>query len=58
MEELISHYEDTKSNTFSSQIINLKQKGLVGEHIKDLQRLNTQVTDIPKEHLIDVFKGV
>ena len=29
-EEMIAHYEDTKSNTFFSQLINLKQKGLVG----------------------------
>ena len=27
MEELITHYEDTKSNTFFSQLISLKQKG-------------------------------
>jgi hypothetical protein len=26
MEEMIAHYEDTKSNTFFSQLINLKQK--------------------------------
>jgi hypothetical protein len=29
MEEMIAHYEDTRSNTFVSQLINLKQKGLV-----------------------------
>jgi len=29
-EEMIAHYEDTKSNTFFSQLINLKQKGLMG----------------------------
>ncbi|MDW3502767.1 hypothetical protein NQ272_26760, partial [Escherichia coli] len=26
-EELIAHYEDTKGNTFFSQLISLKQKG-------------------------------
>jgi hypothetical protein len=57
MEEMIAHYEDTRSNTFFSQLINLKQKGLVTEHIENFQRLNIKVTDIPDEHLIDVFKG-
>ena len=27
MDEMITHYEDTKSNTFFSRLINLKQKG-------------------------------
>ena len=31
MEEMIANYEDTKSNTFFSQLINLKQKGVVVE---------------------------
>jgi hypothetical protein len=54
---MIAHYEDTRSNTFFSQLINLKQKGLVTEHIENFQRLNIKVTDIPDEHLIDVFIG-
>ena len=54
---MISHYEVTKSNTFFSQLINLKQKGLVGEHIEDFQKLNIRVTDILEEHKIDVFIG-
>jgi hypothetical protein len=29
LEEMIAHYEDTRSNTFFSQLINLKQKGSV-----------------------------
>ena len=33
-EEMIIHYEDTKSNTFFIQLINLKKKGLMGEHIE------------------------
>jgi hypothetical protein len=57
MEEMIAHYEDTRSNTFFSQLINLKQKGLVTEHIANFQRLNIKVTDIRDEHLIDVFIG-
>ena len=55
---MIAHYEDTKRNTFFSQMINLKQKGLVVEHIEDFQKLNIRVTDIPKEHRIDVFIGI
>ena len=57
MEEMLEHYEDTKSNTFFSQLINLKQKGSVVEHIEDFQKMNIRVTDIPKEHRIDLFIG-
>ena len=57
MEEMIAHYEHTKRNTFFSQLINLKQKGLVAEHIEDFQKLNIRVTDILEEHMIDVFIG-
>ena len=32
-EEMIAHYEDTKRNTFFSQLINIKQKGSMMEHI-------------------------
>jgi len=54
---MIAHYEDTKRNTFFSQLINLKQKGSVVEHIEDFQKLNIRVTDIPEEHRIDLFIG-
>jgi hypothetical protein len=57
MEEMIAHYEDTRSNTFFSQLINLKQKGSVIEHIEKFQRLNIKVTYILDGHLIDVFIG-
>jgi hypothetical protein len=57
MEEMIAHYEDTRRYTFFSQLINLKQKGSVTEHIENFQRLNIKVTDIPYDHLIDVFIG-
>ena len=33
-EELIAHYGDINSNTFFSQLVNLKQKGSVTDHIK------------------------
>jgi hypothetical protein len=54
---MIAHYEDTRSNTFFSQLLNLKQKGSVIEHIENFQRLNIKVTYILDEHLIDVFIG-
>ena len=54
---MIAYYEDTKRNTFFSQLINLKQKGLVGEHIEDFQKLNIRVADIAEEHRIDLFIG-
>jgi hypothetical protein len=57
MEEMIEHYEDTRSNNFFIQLINLKQKGSVTEHIENFQRLNIKVTDISYDHLIDVFIG-
>ena len=57
MEEMIEHYEDTKRNTFFIQLINLKQKGSMMEHIEEFQKLNIRVNNIPKEHRIDVFIG-
>jgi len=48
-EEMIAHYEDTKSNTFFSQLINHKQKGSMVEHIEDFQKLNIRVNDIPEK---------
>ena len=54
---MIAHYEDTRRNTFVIQLINLKQKGSDTEHIENFQILNIKVTDIPDEHLIDVFIG-
>jgi hypothetical protein len=57
MEEMTTHYEDTRSNTFFSQLINLKQKGSVIKNIENFQRLNIKITYIPDEHLIDVFIG-
>jgi hypothetical protein len=38
-------------------LINHKKKGSVAEHIENFQRLNIKVTNIPYEHLIDVFIG-
>jgi hypothetical protein len=55
MKEMITHYEDTRSNTFFIQFINIKQKGSVTKNIENFQILNIKVTDILDEHLIDVF---
>jgi hypothetical protein len=54
---MIAHYEDTRRNTFFNELINLKQKGSVAEHIENFQRLNIKVTDIPDEQMIYVFIG-
>jgi hypothetical protein len=54
---MITHYEDTRRNTFFIQLINLKQKSSIADHIDNFQRLNINVMDIPDEHLIDVFIG-
>ena len=54
---MITHYKDTKRNTFFIQLINLKQKGSVVEHIEDFQKLNIRVTDILEEHRLDFFIG-
>jgi hypothetical protein len=55
--EMIAHYEVTRTNTFFSQLINLKKKGSNAEHIDNFQRSNIKVTYILDEHLIDVFIG-
>jgi len=54
---MIAHYEDIKRNTFFSRLINLKQKGLMEEHIEDFQKLNIRVNDILEKQRIDVFIG-
>ena len=48
-EEMIAHYEDTKSNSSFSQLMNLKQKGSMAEHIEDFKKLNIRVNDIPEK---------
>ena len=56
-EEMIAHYEDTKNNTLFSQLINLKQKGSMVEHIEEFQILNIRVTDILYDHKIGILIG-
>ena len=55
-EELIS-YDDDNNNTFFSQLVNLKQKGLVVEHIQQFQKLSLRVKNIPTNNLLDLFMG-
>jgi hypothetical protein len=57
MEEMIAHSKDTRTNTFFIQLINLKKRGSIAEHIENFQRLNIKVTNIQDDHLIDVFIG-
>ena len=54
---MIAYYEDTKRKTFFIQLINLKQKGSMVEHIEDFQKLNIRVKYVPEEHMIGVFIG-
>jgi len=56
-DEMTAHYEDTKSNSFFSQLINLKQKGSMMDCNEDFQKLNISRTNILEEHRIDVFIG-
>ena len=42
-EEMIVHYEDTRRNTFFNQLINLKKKGSVEEHIENFQSARYQI---------------
>ena len=57
MEELTAQYDDIKSNTFFSQLIYLKQKDSIMEHIEEFQKFNIRVKNIPEEHKLDVFIG-
>jgi len=57
MEEMVARYEETKNNTFFSELINLKQNGLMVEHIEEFQNFNIRVNYIPEKKRIDVFIG-
>jgi len=54
---MTAHYEDTRNNTFPNQLICLKEKGLMMEHIEELQKFNIRVKNILEEHRIDIFIG-
>ena len=54
-EELIAHYGDVNRNTFFSQLVNLKQKGSVTDHIKQFQQVSLIVKNILEDNLLDLF---
>ena len=56
-EELIAHYGDINSNTFFNQLVNVKKKGLVTDHIKQFQQLSLKVKNISEDNLLDLFIG-
>ena len=54
---MIAHYGDINSNTFFIQLVNIKQKGPVTEHIKQFQQLSLKVKNISEDKLLDLFIG-
>jgi hypothetical protein len=54
-DELIAHYGDIKSNTFFSELINLRQKGPITKHIQQFQNLSLRVKKISEDDLLDLF---
>ena len=57
MDELIEYYGDIRRNTFFIQLINLKQRGLVTNHIKQFQKLSIRVKKILEDNWLDLFMG-
>ena len=57
IEELITYHDDVKSNSFFTQLINLRQKGPLIEHNKKFQKLGLRVDGIPDDKLLDLFIG-
>jgi len=56
-DDLISHYGDIKKNTLFSQLINIRQKGPIIEHIQQFQKLGLKVKNIHEGNLLDLFMG-
>ena len=57
MEELIPYYGDINNNTFFIQLVNLKQKCSVIDHIKQFQQLSLRVKTISEDDFLDLFIG-
>ena len=55
--ELIAYHDDVKSNSFFTQFINIRKRGLVIEHIQPFQRLSLKVDGILDDKLLDLFIG-
>ena len=54
-EAFIAHYGDINNNMFFIQLVNLKQKGPVTEHIKQCKQLSLRVKNISEDNLLDLF---
>ena len=54
-EELITYHDDVKSNSFFTQLINLRQKRPIINHIQQFQKLSLRVDYIPDDKLLDLF---
>ena len=54
--EFIPYHDDVKSNSFFTQFINLRKKGLV-EHIRQFQHLSLRVDGKIDDKLLDIFIG-
>ena len=55
IKELITHYRDINNNTFFIQLVNLKQKCQITEHIKQFRKLSLRVKNILEDNLLDIF---
>jgi hypothetical protein len=52
---LIAYHDNVKSNSFFTQLINIRQKGPVIEHIQQFQKLRLRVEGIVDDKLLDLF---
>ena len=57
IEELISYHDDVKSNSFFNQLKNLRQEGLVIDHIQQFKNLSLRVDGIPYDKLLALSTG-
>jgi hypothetical protein len=57
MNKLIEHFGYIKSNALFRQLVNLKQRGPVTNHIQHFQKLCLKVKNILKKNLLDLFMG-
>jgi hypothetical protein len=57
LDELIAHYGDITSNTFFSQLINLRKRCPITKNIQQFKKLCLRVKNIPKDNFLDLFMG-
>lgn len=53
--ELITYHDDVNNNSFFTQLINLRKKVPLIEHIQQIQKLSLRVKGIPDDKLFDIF---